>query len=338
MNERAGRIVTRLDELLAALERLSTGDGSDWHRDSTGGNREALALFSTESEIRETVARWLGKGRLEKLVALWVRGFDLDWTKLYTKPPHRLHLPSYPFARERYWVPSFDGAAQQQPVAGASAPAAPEPQAPTSSQPEPAAPAAPSPHDTAVTTPSARRMSRVVLSDLDEPTPAVGEVALRPPPGRSQTESESPPASITPPAPPAARARRDLRDIREHLLDLLAEALFLPRSDVNIDRTFVEMGMDSIIGVEFVRAINRHYDTNIPATRVYDHPSVRAFSEFLETELSRAQPAAPPRALPSLPPSTREHPRPSSLDDLLQGVAHGALDVENAARLIADLV
>jgi len=37
---------------------------------------------------------------------LWVKGLVFDWNKLYGEErPKRMSLPTYPFARERYWVP-----------------------------------------------------------------------------------------------------------------------------------------------------------------------------------------------------------------------------------------
>src|SRR5262249_25588890 len=35
-----------------------------------------------------------------------VKGLVVDWTRLYEAgPPRRISLPTYPFARERYWIP-----------------------------------------------------------------------------------------------------------------------------------------------------------------------------------------------------------------------------------------
>jgi polyketide synthase PksN len=37
---------------------------------------------------------------------LWVRGLNFDWNTLYGDvKPQRISLPTYPFARERYWIP-----------------------------------------------------------------------------------------------------------------------------------------------------------------------------------------------------------------------------------------
>ena len=44
--------------------------------------------------------------QLEKIGQLWITGVDIDWKLLHPlSPPSRISLPTYPFARERHWVP-----------------------------------------------------------------------------------------------------------------------------------------------------------------------------------------------------------------------------------------
>ncbi|HEV3036480.1 MAG TPA: SDR family NAD(P)-dependent oxidoreductase [Candidatus Angelobacter sp.] len=68
-------------------------------------NREALAVFSNDADLQQTVDKWITGKKYSKLLDLWVKGLEMDWSKLYSesKPP-RISLPAYPFARERYWV------------------------------------------------------------------------------------------------------------------------------------------------------------------------------------------------------------------------------------------
>ena len=50
----------------------------------------------------------MAKGKFGKLLDLWVKGLAFDWSRLYGEVrPRRLSLPTYPFARERYWVPTL---------------------------------------------------------------------------------------------------------------------------------------------------------------------------------------------------------------------------------------
>ncbi|MCX4966615.1 SDR family NAD(P)-dependent oxidoreductase [Streptomyces sp. NBC_00654] len=57
---------------------------------------------------------------LDDVIARWSEGAEVDWRRLHgatgSAPPRRAHLPTYPFARDRYWLP--DGAAVTGSTAG----------------------------------------------------------------------------------------------------------------------------------------------------------------------------------------------------------------------------
>ena len=55
--------------------------------------------------MQELVDRWIARKKLSKLLDLWVKGLNVDWDKLYGEiKPQRVSLPTYPFAKERYWI------------------------------------------------------------------------------------------------------------------------------------------------------------------------------------------------------------------------------------------
>ena len=62
--------------------------------------------------------------------------------------------------------------------------------------------------------------------------------------------------------------------LREALAASLAEALFLEREEVALDKPFIDMGLDSIVAAEWVRALNTRYGINITVSRVYDYPNI----------------------------------------------------------------
>ena len=57
---------------------------------------------------------------------LWAAGAEVDWTRLCGEHPHRVTLPGYPFARQRYWVDP-DTSARRPAASGAAAAAGTEP-------------------------------------------------------------------------------------------------------------------------------------------------------------------------------------------------------------------
>ncbi|SFW76604.1 Phosphopantetheine attachment site, partial [Luteibacter sp. UNCMF366Tsu5.1] len=68
-------------------------------------HRDAVAWFAEDAELRDAVARWASAGRLERVAQAWVRGVEIPWSALHggrTLP--KTSLPTYPFARERYWL------------------------------------------------------------------------------------------------------------------------------------------------------------------------------------------------------------------------------------------
>ncbi|NJM14472.1 MAG: hypothetical protein HC896_03005 [Bacteroidales bacterium] len=73
--------------------------------------------------------------------------------------------------------------------------------------------------------------------------------------------------------------------LQEHLRISLAEALYMAPTEIDIDRSFVDLGLDSIIGVEWIKAINKKYGLDISATKVYDYSTIKALALFLEKEI-----------------------------------------------------
>ncbi|MGH8258915.1 MAG: ketoacyl-synthetase C-terminal extension domain-containing protein, partial [Steroidobacteraceae bacterium] len=83
---------------------------ADLHTGRARSDQGTLSLLSTDRAFDGTVEQWLQAGKYSKLLALWVRGMSFDWSRLYGTSqsgeriePSRVVLPTYPFARERYW-------------------------------------------------------------------------------------------------------------------------------------------------------------------------------------------------------------------------------------------
>ena len=107
MDERLIVVASSTGDLLAKLDAFIDGEESidDVHRGQARRNREALAIFTSDPDLQQTLTRWLESGKLAKVAELWARGLEIDWTKLYGEArPRRISLPVYPFAREHYWI------------------------------------------------------------------------------------------------------------------------------------------------------------------------------------------------------------------------------------------
>ena len=107
MEERLGLLAASVEEMASKLEAFVSGEPSieNFHQGEVRSNHEALSLFNSDTDLQQAVARWITQKKLPKLLELWVRGLEVNWSYLYASVhPPRMCLPTYPFARERYWV------------------------------------------------------------------------------------------------------------------------------------------------------------------------------------------------------------------------------------------
>ena len=92
MEHRWAVCVDSLDLLRQRLQSFLQGAASDCHR----GRAPRLKAVSENTESLEP----------QELLAGWVLGSAVSWDRLYDgRPPRRISLPTYPFARDRYWLP-----------------------------------------------------------------------------------------------------------------------------------------------------------------------------------------------------------------------------------------
>ncbi|RSZ60416.1 SDR family NAD(P)-dependent oxidoreductase [Massilia atriviolacea] len=308
-NERAAVVVATVAELEKALAAF---DGAQVYRGQVSGSKDALAAMSADSDFQAMIGKWIARRELPRLAELWVKGMALDWTGFYQNPPRRMGLPGYPFAKERYWIDAVDEAPVAAPVVALPVPVAPV-------------------REASVPAEQVRQQLKASLAEALFMIPSDVDV------GKSFTDLgldsiigvewmkavnrqfgtalsatrvyDYPSVSeladfirtqigVAEPAP-AAPVPRD--GLRQQLKISLAEALFMQPSDIDIDKSFTELGLDSIIGVEWVKNINRQHGTSIGATRVYDYPTVRELAAFLGGEMSVAAPVAPVPAVVAPP-------------------------------------
>ncbi|MCP3743509.1 SDR family NAD(P)-dependent oxidoreductase [Paenibacillus sp. A3M_27_13] len=288
MEERLAVIAGSMQELVDKLEGFLEGrDGiPELYRGQVKRNKEALTALVEDEDMDKTIAAWIGKRKYSKVVDLWVKGLSMDWNMLYgDAKPRRISLPAYPFARERYWITDIMSpfvervSSVERAVTEAQEKAIPvqtHAMQPTAliqpgflnSSEKPSAISLPNlldrqPHLSKSTN---QEGTTIMLTSLEETSHTFED--------EKKTEALS---SI-----PSAISAEILQ---EELTTSLAQALYIDRSDIDSDRNFVDLGLDSIIGVEWVRSINKHYNTAITATKVYDYPTIRDFSKFVEKEL-----------------------------------------------------
>ncbi|PYV42944.1 MAG: non-ribosomal peptide synthetase, partial [Acidobacteria bacterium] len=111
MEERLGLIAGSVKEVEAKLQDFMEGKENidDLYRGQLRRSKNTLAVFTADEDLQKAMEAWIAKRKYTKLLDLWVKGLVFDWNKLYGDgKPRRISLPSYPFAKARYWVPESE--------------------------------------------------------------------------------------------------------------------------------------------------------------------------------------------------------------------------------------
>ncbi|HWU90436.1 MAG TPA: hypothetical protein VN253_24395, partial [Kofleriaceae bacterium] len=110
MEHRLAFTAATLDE---ARDKLAQRDGG--YRGEVKKYREVLSIFNGDDVLQAAISAWVRDGKHSKLLELWVKGVAFDWERLYgpgsvygARRPRRVALPTYPFARDRYWANGHD--------------------------------------------------------------------------------------------------------------------------------------------------------------------------------------------------------------------------------------
>ena len=109
MEERVGFVVSSVDELSEKLTRYLNGEKNidGMYQGRPDPDHDHVAAMVQDNDMQEAIGRWITGQKFSTLLDWWTRGLTFDWDKLYPDvKPQRVSLPTYPFARERYWLSS----------------------------------------------------------------------------------------------------------------------------------------------------------------------------------------------------------------------------------------
>ncbi|TDH74578.1 hypothetical protein DWA27_20155, partial [Acinetobacter baumannii] len=110
MDERMACIAGTMQELEEKLQAyVDSKEGAEGlFRGQANRNKEALGIFSADEDLAMAIEAWIRKRKYAKLADLWVKGVAVNWAKLYDEAakPRLMSLPSYPFAKDYYWLPA----------------------------------------------------------------------------------------------------------------------------------------------------------------------------------------------------------------------------------------
>jgi polyketide synthase PksN len=110
LEERLALVVASKQELLEKLNQSLAGKSNieNLYQGNIKGNQPRLDLIEGEAGAA-FIKVIINNRELLKLAQLWVSGVEINWRLLSGDcTPRRVSLPTYPFAKERYWVPEPD--------------------------------------------------------------------------------------------------------------------------------------------------------------------------------------------------------------------------------------
>ncbi len=122
---------------------------------------------------------------------------------------------------------------------------------------------------------------------------------------------------VPPPAPPAT-PNANTSDLRDTVIASLAKDLMIEPGDIRDGDTFLDLGLDSILAVTWVRSLNACFGVDLSATVVYGHPTVGALVAHLWSLHPSSAPDPPPEPTPA--PAVPAQAKPDASTD-------GAMDI-----------
>lgn len=132
--------------------------------------------------------------------------------------------------------------------------------------------------------------------------------------GRTEAPGTATATLTAPVAPvPAGGPGREVLDV---LTEELARILCCDPWDIDVRAGFPVLGVDSVIGAEFVAAVNRVYGTRQRSGVLYDHPSPAALAAHITRLTSRST-------------------TPQDVESLLDAVRDDLLTVDEALALLS---
>lgn len=295
---RCAVIAKDINTAIEALKKAAVGE--DIPNVFKGTTDKGFAADETKKQHGQDILNQIQQGvsgensyveALSCLAELYSQGYTLQWEKLFTEGrPKTLHLPTYSFAKELYWVPEARKKAERNTFLRHTASYKEENKETDEEKPKNISLRSPA-EDMAVNDsidhgniksaalklPGSAWASSSMKTGFqehfeDQKAKHIGTQIIEQADIRMQASSET---------------KNTDSALPEELRRMLAEALYIKSEDIGDAKQFVDIGMDSIIGVEWIRSINKKYGVSLAVTRIYDYPTILEFSKFLAAELEK---------------------------------------------------
>jgi 3-oxoacyl-(acyl-carrier-protein) synthase/acyl carrier protein/NAD(P)-dependent dehydrogenase (short-subunit alcohol dehydrogenase family) len=111
MEEMLAVVACDIEDLIAKLESYveKNEHGGDIYTGNSRKDKGKYSLLLEGETGRDYIRLVIERKEMTRLAQLWVSGVDIDWNAFYEDSSARhISLPTYPFAKERYWLPEPD--------------------------------------------------------------------------------------------------------------------------------------------------------------------------------------------------------------------------------------
>lgn len=103
--ERLAFTAASIQEAKEKLLHFIQGKEDSVYRGRRQKENDVIKIFQQDAGMKEIVKSWIENGDYQKLLNVWVNGYQIDWNLSYDKEKVRkVSLPSYPFEKKRYWL------------------------------------------------------------------------------------------------------------------------------------------------------------------------------------------------------------------------------------------
>ncbi|MGD6960818.1 alpha/beta fold hydrolase [Fictibacillus phosphorivorans] len=111
MGERLAIVVSNIEELYEKLNRFFQGEKKIetlYYGEKATTKNEIINWFEKD-DLEDFTQVLIQKKKVPQLAKLWARGLNIPWEQVYSdEVRNRVPLPTYPFAKQRYWIPDLD--------------------------------------------------------------------------------------------------------------------------------------------------------------------------------------------------------------------------------------
>ncbi len=238
------------------------------------GKSPSNLLTGTLTKENEKIKKHMNnfeKGQWQEAVICWIKGGEVNWKLLYgDNLPQRINLPTYPFERKSFWPKKNNQSSKKEPSVNTS----PLPEELVSLSPK--------------TKPSfsLTNTKQQELKQEQIQLPSLTNMPKWSDRQRVQALSQQTLSKIDQPVVEhqvSQYSEEDGLKLQDMLIDSLVQTLFMEETTVDINRNFYDMGLDSILGVEWMRLINKTLNLSLDATTLYDYPTIHELTQYIQS-------------------------------------------------------